>query len=217
MAGGFSEADTLQHAIKKQFQSLELFIPLDGSLSVLKGAVIYGHNPEVVSSRVCNYTYGVAIAMHFNPSIHDPRKKFYRDGIVWCNDLFDILFEIDEEVYIGQTKSINVTTTFFSDELQILRYDPLQNQFMVSTKKDPFYTSDEGCMEHGSIILSPPNGMWPKIVNGKILLKIAGTELVGTYLNEDTLEETSARFEFLPSITKNPERKRLFDPFYLDI
>ncbi|XP_071132816.1 heat shock 70 kDa protein 12B-like [Mytilus edulis] len=81
MAGGFAEADTLQHAIKKQFQSLEVFIPLDGSLSVFKGAVIYGHNPNVVSSRVCNYTYGLAVAMQFDPSIHDSRKKVYRDEI----------------------------------------------------------------------------------------------------------------------------------------
>ncbi|CAG2212107.1 unnamed protein product [Mytilus edulis] len=112
MAGGFSEADTLQHAIKKQFQSLEIFIPLDGSLSVLKGAVIYGHNPNVVSSRVCNYTYGVGVSMKFDPSIHDPGKKFYRRGIEMCNNLFKVLFEIDEEVHIGQTKSIDVAPSF---------------------------------------------------------------------------------------------------------
>ncbi|XP_063447157.1 heat shock 70 kDa protein 12A-like [Mytilus trossulus] len=213
MAGGFSEANTLQHAIKKKFRSLEIFIPLDGSLSVLKGAVIYGHNPHVVSSRVCNYTYGVGVSMKFDPSIHDPGKKFNRRGIEMCNSLFDVLFEIDEEVHIGQTKSIDVAPDFLSDE----KYGPLEWHFMISTKKNPFYTTDESCTKHGSIIVSPPNGMWPEFVEGQILLKIAGTELVGTFVNRKTMKETSVRFDFLPSINKNPERKRLFDPFFLDI
>ncbi|XP_052071121.1 heat shock 70 kDa protein 12B-like [Mytilus californianus] len=99
MAGGFSEDDTLQHAIKKQFPSLEVFIPTDGALAVLKGAVIYGHNPNVVSSRVCYYTYGIAISKAFDPSIHDPEKKVLRDGREMCNNLFEVLFEIDEEVH----------------------------------------------------------------------------------------------------------------------
>ncbi|XP_063447156.1 heat shock 70 kDa protein 12A-like [Mytilus trossulus] len=217
MAGGFSEADILQDAIKKEFQSLEVFVPIDGSLSVLKGAVIYGHNPNVVSSRVCYYTYGVALAKPFDSSIHDPEKRYFWDGREMCDSLFEVLFQIDEEVHIGQTKTIDVGETFLSRDTDEFRHDPIIYQFMVSNKKDPFYITDEGCMEHGSIIVSPPNGTWPQIVHGKILLKIAGTELVGTFLNEDTLEETSVRFEFLPSINKNPERQRLFDPFYLDI
>ncbi|XP_063447154.1 heat shock 70 kDa protein 12A-like [Mytilus trossulus] len=217
MAGGFSEADTLQHAIKRQFQSLEVFIPLDGSLAVLKGAVIYGHNPSIVSSRVCNYTYGIACSKIFDPSTHDPDKKWFLDGRELCKHLFEVLFEIDEEVHIGQTRKTEFTDTFLSDHMQIRRYEPLKCQFMVSTKKDPFYTTDESCMKHGSMILSPPNGMWPQITKGHVLLKIAGTELVGTYENEDSQEQTSVRFEFLPSTSKSPERKRLFDPFYLDI
>ncbi|CAG2250413.1 unnamed protein product [Mytilus edulis] len=113
MAGGFSEADILQHAIKKQFQSLEVFIPIDGSLSVLKGAVIYGHNPNVVSSRICNYTYGIACYRKFDPSIHDPEKKDYRDGKEICQNLFKVLFEINEEVHIGQTITFDFAETFF--------------------------------------------------------------------------------------------------------
>ena len=42
--------------------------------------------------------------------------------------------------------------------------------------------------------------------------------MVGTYIFNDTGERTAVRFEFLPakSLT-NPHRKRIFDPFYLDI
>ncbi|CAG2224154.1 unnamed protein product [Mytilus edulis] len=88
MAGGFSEADTLQNAIKKQFQSLEVFIPTDGALAVLKGAVIYGHNPSIVSMRVCYHTYGIHVEKEFDSSIHDPKKKINHDGIMRCANIF---------------------------------------------------------------------------------------------------------------------------------
>jgi molecular chaperone DnaK (HSP70) len=68
MVGGFSEADVVQYAVQKAFSDKDVFIPVDGSLSVLKGAVIYGHNPDVVSSRVCNFTYGSCVYF-YGPSI----------------------------------------------------------------------------------------------------------------------------------------------------
>ena len=40
MVGGFSEANVLQNAVQKAFSDIEVFIPVDGSLSVLKGAII---------------------------------------------------------------------------------------------------------------------------------------------------------------------------------
>jgi hypothetical protein len=50
----YSESDMLQNAVKVAYPDLEVFVPVDGGLSVLKGAVIYGHNPNIVSSRICN-------------------------------------------------------------------------------------------------------------------------------------------------------------------
>ncbi|CAC5402354.1 unnamed protein product [Mytilus coruscus] len=125
-------------SILKHERCSDVFIPTDGSLSVLKGAVFYGHNPDVVSSRVCYYTYGIAVSEPFDSSIHDPKKRYIWDGREFCNNLFEVLFEIDEEVHIGQTKTIDMTKTFLSDYLQNRRYDSLKCRFMVSTKKDPF-------------------------------------------------------------------------------
>ena len=36
MAGGFSETNVLQNAVQKAFSDIEVFIPVEGSLSVLK-------------------------------------------------------------------------------------------------------------------------------------------------------------------------------------
>jgi hypothetical protein len=33
--------------------------PSDAVAAVLKGAVMYGHNPELISERICPRTYGI--------------------------------------------------------------------------------------------------------------------------------------------------------------
>lgn len=43
MVGEFSESLVLQAAIKKEFRDVNVIIPRDAALSVLRGAVAYGH------------------------------------------------------------------------------------------------------------------------------------------------------------------------------
>jgi hypothetical protein len=64
--------------------------------------------------------------------------------------------------------------------------------------------------------VNPPSGqLWPKIAQGRVELQLTGTEMVGTFIFDDTGERTVTRFEFLPAkSSNNPNRKRIFDPFY---
>jgi hypothetical protein len=219
MVGGFSEADVLQSAVQKAFTNIEVFIPVDGSLSVLKGAVIYGHNPQVVSSRVCNFTYGIEMLEPFDPEIHSFDKQCTSDGELMCEDIFSKLYTIDDEVKIGDIQSIPVCYTFETPEMQVHRRSAVKVEFYVSDIADPFYTTDEGCRKHATIIVNPPSGqIWPEIVIGRVELQITGTEMVGSFIFNDTEERTAVRFEFLPAkSSKNSNRKRIFDPFYLDL
>ena len=219
MVGGFSEADVLQSAVQKAFTDIKVFIPVDGSLSVLKGAVIYGHNPDVVSSRVCNFTYGIEVVTSFDPEIHSCDKKGINDGKVVCLDIFKRLYTIDDEVRIGDTRSIPVSTTYQTPKMQAQRSSAIDVNFYVGDIADPFYTTDEGCRKHATIIVNPPSGQkWPEIVIGRVELQITGTEMVGSFIFKDSGERTAVRFEFLPAkSSKNSNRKRIFDPFYLDL
>ncbi|KAH3842748.1 hypothetical protein DPMN_116252 [Dreissena polymorpha] len=56
MVGGFSESEMMQDAIKNEFRSCRVFIPDDAGLCVMKGAVIFGHRPVAITSRVSRYT-----------------------------------------------------------------------------------------------------------------------------------------------------------------
>ncbi|XP_062605182.1 heat shock 70 kDa protein 12B-like, partial [Saccostrea cucullata] len=52
MVGGFSESPILQNMIKKSFPDMTVIIPPEPGLAVLKGAVLFGHKPVTISSRI---------------------------------------------------------------------------------------------------------------------------------------------------------------------
>lgn len=216
MVGGLSESEVIQNAILTEFSGtdIEVYIPIDGALSVLKGAVVYGHNPKIVTSRICPFTFGVAVSVPFDELRHSKDKMCMLDGQLSCSGIFDILYIDEEEVKVGDKRSIDVCSTYFMPESQHKRYQPINIEFHVSTLKDPFYITDEGCRQHATIIVPVPEaGLWPQSVEGKVELEIAGTEMIGTFINTDTGEKTSIRFEFLPAKLGQKVTKRLFDPY----
>lgn len=214
MVGGFSECELLRKAVKDAFPSLEVFIPVEGGLSVLKGAVIYGHNPRIVASRVCNFTYGVSLSVPFVTGKHPESKRYVWDKEQWCRHVFHVCYTVDEEVRIGEVRKIELNDTFVSPESQCRRSTPMKVEIYISDKANPSFVTDEGCKKHAVIHVSPPGGRWPEQVMGYVELEVVGTEMIGTYVNVTTNERTSTRFEFLPSgyeFTKG-EKRRIFDP-----
>jgi hypothetical protein len=47
--------------------------PDDCSLAVLKGAVLFGHDPKAITSRISKFTYGIVINQIFKEGFH-PEK-----------------------------------------------------------------------------------------------------------------------------------------------
>ena len=94
-----------------------------------------------------------------------------------CCDIFSKLYTIDEEVEIGDIRSILVRYTFQTPERQNDRDSAIEVSFHVSDIAAPFYITDEGCRHHAKIIVNPPSGkLWPVITNGRVELQIAGTK-----------------------------------------
>jgi molecular chaperone DnaK (HSP70) len=59
MVGGFSDCPLLHERVTSEFPKLNVICPSDAVATVLKGAVMYGHNPELISERICPRTYGI--------------------------------------------------------------------------------------------------------------------------------------------------------------
>ena len=60
LVGGYVESPLIVEALKTAFPQKKIVIPINPSLSVLNGALIYGFEPDIIVSRVCRYTYGIA-------------------------------------------------------------------------------------------------------------------------------------------------------------
>jgi hypothetical protein len=105
LVGGFAESPMLQTDIRNEFQHLlKIIIPHEVSLAVLRGAVCFGVNPNVVTTRRSLATYGVGVVRPFVRG-RDPDSKLIKlnDGSEWCGDVFDVLVLANQPVHLGQT------------------------------------------------------------------------------------------------------------------
>lgn len=134
MVGGFSDCQMLQNAVQKTFPCKRIIIPEEAGLAVLMGAVIFGHDPSAIKTRVSKFTYGVRTYSNFDPAIHDLNRKVIIDGIEKCQGLFDKHVEIDQEVYVG----------FASPEKSYFpvskRSGRMSGKVFASTERNPLYT-----------------------------------------------------------------------------
>lgn len=53
------------------------------------GAVCYGLEPGVVSTRRSALTYGVEVLHRFDSERHPQSNKIHKDGVDWCTGVFD--------------------------------------------------------------------------------------------------------------------------------
>jgi hypothetical protein len=54
---------------------VRLFIPVNGGLSVMRGAILYGMDPSVIQQRCSRFTYGVEVTAPFR-AVHDMARRY---------------------------------------------------------------------------------------------------------------------------------------------
>lgn len=144
LVGGSAECALIQAKIKESFNSLHLVIPPEAGLAVLRGAVIFGHCPRLIKSRVLRYTYGVELCPPFDPNKHKEEKKISILNEDRCKDYFKTLISVGTDVEIGHQKfEVYRPTWFLSPEVSIEIY--------CSPKKDVQYIDDEDCFKLGEL------------------------------------------------------------------
>ena len=102
LVGGFAESSMLIQGIKTNFSDMRVIIPQEAAWSVLRGAVIFGHDPSLIKERRSKYTYGIRTSKLFDPNIHDDKYKFEENGQIRCGSLFSKLISIDDPVTVGE-------------------------------------------------------------------------------------------------------------------
>ncbi|XP_061186444.1 heat shock 70 kDa protein 12A-like [Saccostrea echinata] len=61
LVGGYAESPVLINAIKAEFSHMRIIIPQEAAWSVLRGAVIFGHDPRIIKQRRSKFSYGIKV------------------------------------------------------------------------------------------------------------------------------------------------------------
>lgn len=151
LVGGFAESAVLQEAIRNAFRSsLRVIIPQDVSLSILKGAVMYGHDPTLIHIRRSALTYGVGCLNRFIPGKHPPRKKVIKDGVEWCTGVFDGFVFSDQAVSLGHVVTRSYSPAQAGQKSTVIT-------LFASEKESVYFVSDPGCYKVGDLKLEMPD------------------------------------------------------------
>ncbi|XP_063414564.1 heat shock 70 kDa protein 12A-like [Mytilus trossulus] len=184
--GGFSESSVLIDAVKQKLgQKVDVIVPRDPGLAVLKGAVMFGFEPGTIESRVSRYTYGVAMQRHYIDGFDDASKRPSHGSLI--DDVFDIHVKKGQVVKIGH---FGPEHTYFPvvDDLKCAHFE-----FFASEEKDPKYTTEKDCSMLGvlSVDLTRKDSK-----DGELSLKInaSGTEIVAVVKEKATKNEYRAYF-----------------------
>jgi len=191
MVGGFSESPVVREAIKEAFSSrICVVAPAEPGLAVLKGAVLFGHSPSAISTRVSRYTYGVAVTTDFNPNMHAQSSLFVdQNGRQLCRDVFSKIVTTGENVD--------------SDDWQLREYvimdrmRPLDIAVYASEADNPILVTDPGTHRLGVIEVKKPIGGWRSGAKLKVEMMFGGTELSVRATEVQTQIQQEASFDFL--------------------
>lgn len=201
LVGGFAESLMLQAAIKNAFKDKKkkVIVPRDAGLAVLKGAVLFGHQPKTISARVCKYTYGIGTTVKFNCFLHPESKKIKENDKELCTDIFSVHVRMGDTVDVGKSQGNKMFTVVepHQQKMNFLIY--------TSNVKNPKFTTDEGCTRLGNLFIDMPdtsNGMdRGTIVN----MTFRGTEFVVTAVDKDNPPQKM----FRPPLTSLDELKNI--------
>ncbi|XP_063407299.1 heat shock 70 kDa protein 12B-like [Mytilus trossulus] len=168
LVGGFSGCNLVQRAIKATFPAHNIIVPYDSDVSVLKGAVIFGHQPNIISERISKYTYGFSKRKIFDQQKHDSSHLEIVDGKERCSRVFEPIIKRDEIVPVG--KKITSTAKCKPDD------DGLFTLCIYQTESEnPIYTDEDGCSLLGTIHAQLPSPSPSDKI--KVELIFGGTEI----------------------------------------
>ena len=190
LVGGFSESAMVLHALKEMLPGKKIIAPQDPGLAVLKGAVLFGHDPYSISSRISQLTYGFEVFNPFQEGVHPNSFKVKRpDGRVMCGKMFERYVSVGEEVPVGHKIERTFTPSDEDARTGICVFS--------SSDKSPRFITDRSCKQLGAIVLRRPNGGWSPESLLHVSMEFGGTEFT-VKIRDDCLEETYTNsYDFL--------------------
>ena len=194
LVGGFSGCVFLQEGIKDNFCGLvDILIPIEAQMSVVKGAVLFGHMPKEISHRIAAKTYGYRTTRTFNGNIHSQAKRHEYECGVRCNDIFEVLMEKEKEIPFCTKRSITLSPTNTMQTSGIIKFFSIDGQ----AREPVQYTDDIGVEQIASIIvdMSDTTGGLNRTVTLNVVF--GGTEIEVEAIDETTKNTAKTSLIFM--------------------
>ncbi|XP_060586881.1 heat shock 70 kDa protein 12A-like [Ruditapes philippinarum] len=189
MVGGFSESDIMQTAVTDAFPKVSVVVPEDAGLTIVKGAVIFGHKPITnrITARKAKYTYGINISPPFDPSIHPEDHRVTVGGVDRCRDVFKKYIQEGETVLVHEPRTGKHVTLKAHQKEMLLK-------IFASEKSNPQFV-DECEVEYiGPLIVKLPDT--PDKIRVEVRMKFGETELMVEAEEQLNHEVFTAYFDF---------------------
>ena len=114
LVGDYGMCELLKLRCKAEFgNKANILTPHEAQLAIVKGAVLFGHDPLQISSRIARFTYGTGTRMLFEAAVHDPKKKVIDDeGTERCKDCLSVFITKGEEVKTSEQRLFYYTPIY---------------------------------------------------------------------------------------------------------
>ncbi|CAH1263872.1 HSPA12A [Branchiostoma lanceolatum] len=172
LVGGFADSPLLWEAVAGAVSDIEVrvLVPEEASLAVIKGAVLFGRNPDAIQERVSARTYGARSMTEFKEWVHPPEKKVVAHGLALATDIFNRFVGVDEVVGLHYSRSINFRAVRDNQRSATV--------YLFSTSdRNPKFTTDHGMSLCGRVHVDMPDtrGGRERIIEVKFTF--GGTEI----------------------------------------
>ncbi|KAK3587083.1 hypothetical protein CHS0354_014958 [Potamilus streckersoni] len=171
LVGGFAESPLVLQEISRELPEKKVVVPTNPTYAVLKGAILYGQNPDIFKSRISRYTYGIKVREVFDPSRHNIEKLVKTDDMEFCKDIFSIHVSKGQVISIDNKQPTQV-------------YHPVSMEqkagsvrIYISDAENPVYVTDESCKQIGTLIVPMPDTTGGTSRDIEITMIYGGTEI----------------------------------------
>ena len=148
LVGGFGGSKYIYTKITERFGNDYKYItPIEPNFAVVRGAVLFRKNPDIIRARKVDATYGIRTNTLFNPLIHDPEYKWINDdGEEKCSEIFCTVVERGDLVCTEEVFSM-----FFGPAMH--QQTSVRFAIYSTLEKDVWYTT--GKRGKGSRVMAP--------------------------------------------------------------
>ena len=193
VVGGFGLCKLLENSLRAAFESrCTVIISDNAKTDVVKGAILYGANPTIISERISKKTYGIAVSRSFDPVKHDETHRFTnKEGKEKCRNIFLKMVE----------EGTSITTAKFSFETTVTPLNKGDTEANIriyeADRPNITYVTEMGVKLVGSVKHPWPNPELGYDRSAKVKFNFSSTEILVVVMDMETENISFTTVNFL--------------------